>query len=305
MLREHLNDSSSFVSGFGIDLEISSRHVEYGVEFVAGELVGGEDSERLRVSFDRILEVVAESLHRTAANCQRAKFEERKERREEKDDERRETKREEDDSRNLASLLVSEFLPVSENERFVIRIRLLRHSRSQIDVSRKTVGNERADDRLTFRNIEIEEFRRFVRQEPLLEELEFFRVGSSGGERDLMRSPAVEELLSGRRRDGSGHSFRSAEDEERESRLVERLSRSCGGLNSSDLRVSPAKTTENKLTARKSRNVDGPVHRCSKVEMNRTISRIVPTHRRSAVGDVVDESNLISCSRNSHQSRPR
>ena len=55
-----------------------------------------------------------------------------------------------------------------------------------------------------------------------------------------MRCPAVEQLISFRRRNGSGHSLRSAEDKEGESWLVERLSGSCSSLNASNLSVCPA-----------------------------------------------------------------
>ena len=86
MLGKHLGDAPADMSGRRVPLEVASGDIEDGVELrerrgssafvrllredgahlVAGELVGGEDAERGKVALHRVLQVLADRLHRAA-----------------------------------------------------------------------------------------------------------------------------------------------------------------------------------------------------------------------------------------------
>lgn len=52
VLREHLDDPTTVIGGLGIPLEVAVGDLESSIELVGGELVGGEDPERVGVHLD-------------------------------------------------------------------------------------------------------------------------------------------------------------------------------------------------------------------------------------------------------------
>lgn len=49
MFRQNLNDAPALASGRDVPLEVAAAIAEDGVELVRDKLIGGEDTERLRI----------------------------------------------------------------------------------------------------------------------------------------------------------------------------------------------------------------------------------------------------------------